>query len=441
MDKQKFAIIILGASGDLSKRKLIPALNNLFTSGVFDESSIIVGSGRTAFSDEEFRKQVPLPDNFSKLIYYHQGLEGLKKFIESKGTFNKFVIFMALPPEAYAETIQNLYEGGFNENTSLIIEKPFGYDLDSAVSLNRHISKYYKESQIYRNDHYLAKEAVQNILVFRFANSMFQSIWNSSHVESIQINAIETLGIGTRGAYFDRSGIIRDVAQNHLMQLLCLMTMEAPVSLNAEDIMSKKIDVLRMVSVDNFYRYQYEGYHNEKGVASGSTTETFAEIKFSINNFRWAGTPIFIRCGKAANRSGTEICVRFKSLPKVLFNDKNTVPQNTIIFKIQPAEGIIVNMSSKEPGNEVKLSTTNMTFCYRDAFTSALAEAYQRILLDVFRDDHTLFVTAQESELLWKIFHNVLDQGPITQYPKGKIPQTAFDIEWTDFDRYSQLCT
>lgn len=375
------------------------------------------------------------------MIFYHKGIEGLKTFVAEKGTFDRVIIFLALPPETYMDTAEKLSLEGFGDDCSLIIEKPFGYDYDSAVTLNRHLLKFFKEPQIYRNDHYLAKEAVQNILVFRFANSLFQPVWNTSYIESIQINATETLGVGNRGPYFDKAGTIRDVVQNHLMQLLCLMTMESPVSLKAEDIISKKIDVLRSLHLDQCHRYQYKGYHEEKGVAPDSTTETFAEIKMSINNFRWGDTPVYIRCGKAANRTGTEISVRFKSLPKVLFNTSNNLPHNSILFKIQPAEGIIVNMSSKEPGNEIRLSTTNMAFCYRDSFIQEIPEAYQRLLLDVLRKDHTLFVNSEESELLWKIFQDALDNGPVSIYEKGAIPESAFSIKWNDFDHYSNLCS
>jgi glucose-6-phosphate 1-dehydrogenase len=440
MNTIKCAFIILGASGDLTKRKLLPALYNLYKSRDIHPSSIIVGSGRTPLSNDDFRKFIQAEDSFLKMILYHKGIEGLKSFISEKGAFERVIIFMALPPETYIETAEKLSLEGFGDECSLIVEKPFGYDYNSAVELNRHLLKFFKEPQIYRNDHYLAKEAVQNILVFRFANNLFQPLWNSSYIESIQINATETLGVGNRGPYFDKAGTIRDVVQNHLMQLLCLMTMESPVSLTAEDIISKKIDVLRSLHLDQCHRYQYKGYREEKGISPDSTTETFAEIKMSINNFRWGETPVYIRCGKAANRTGTEISVRFKPLPKVLFNTSNNLPHNSILFKIQPAEGIIVNMSSKEPGNEIRLSTTNMAFCYRDSFTQEIPEAYQRLLLDVLRKDHTLFVNSEESELLWKIFQDALDSGPVTTYEKGTIPESAFAIRWNDFDYYSNLC-
>jgi glucose-6-phosphate 1-dehydrogenase len=440
MANSNIAIIILGSSGDLTKRKLIPALNRLFELHEFDRSCRIIGSGRTDLTTEQFRNLFDVSDEFKKLLFYHRGISGLKEFLLSGGSFSRIIIFMALPPEVYVSTAKELHEEGFHEESSIIIEKPFGYDYDSSVKLNGELSRYFSESQIYRNDHYLAKEAVQNILVFRFANMLFQSVWNSQNIESIQISATETQGIGSRGPYFDKAGIIRDMAQNHLMQLLTLLTMEPPVSLQPEDISSRKTDVLRSVSVDQCFRYQYEGYREEKGVSSQSTTETYAELQLSINNFRWAGMPIYLRCGKALDRTGTEISVKFKSPPQYLFNEKGTLPNNAIIFKIQPAEGIIMSMSSKEPGNDIKMSPTNMKFCYHDSFNGQLAEAYERILLDVIRGDHTLFVTAQETENLWKLFEPVLDKGKIIEYRKGEMPQSAFNIKWADFAQYNKIC-
>jgi glucose-6-phosphate 1-dehydrogenase len=435
------AFVILGASGDLTKKKIIPALVRLHERNALERTCTIVGSGRSPFSDEEFRALFDVPQDFREKLFYHRGIPGLRAFLQSRCSFSRVIVFMSLPPDVYASTAKELHENGFGKDTSLIIEKPFGYDYASAVTLDRELARYFTEEQIYRNDHYLAKESVQNILVFRFANRIFQPLWNSENIESIQISATETQGIGNRGPYFDKAGIIRDMAQNHLMQLLSLMTMEAPLTLSPADINAKKIDLIRSLSIDRCIRYQYEGYREEKGVAPSSRTETYAELRLFINNFRWAGMPVYMRCGKALNRAGTEISVRFKELPRVLFNERGDVPQNTILFKIQPAEGVIVNMSSKEPGNEVRLSATNMAFCYRDAFTGEIPEAYQKILLDVLRGDHTLFVTAQESEQLWKVVEPVIEGGEVFTYKKGELPPTALGIEWTDFDKYSSVCS
>ena len=434
------AIVILGASGDLAKRKLLPALATLYQQGEIDGGNVVIGSGRTEYTDAEFREHFDVPPEFAKLLYYYAGTKGLKKFVESKGSFDQIIVFMALPPSVYAERAKELHDEGFGPETRLIIEKPFGYDYESARKLNQQLHEVYDEAQIYRIDHYLAKEAVQNILVFRFANSLFNSIWNSANIESIQISAFEDIGVEDRGAYFDGAGIIRDMAQNHLMQLLCLMTMEAPASLDAEEIRAQKINVLKTISIDSVYRYQYEGYHHERGVAPGSTTETFAEIKLYINNFRWTGTPIYIRTGKALDRKGTEIGVRFKSLPRLLFNQEGRIQPNQIIFKIQPAEGIIIDMASKIPGSEQRLTQTAMKFCYEEEFDVEIPEAYQKLLLDALRGNKTLFVSADETEMSWRKFAPFLDKGRVETYRQGVAPETNFDLRWIDFAKYGSAC-
>ncbi|HEX7511429.1 MAG TPA: hypothetical protein VF335_09030, partial [Chitinivibrionales bacterium] len=234
MENARTAIIILGASGDLAKRKLIPALLNLCRAGVMGQSTAIIGCGRKAFTDGEFRALFNASEPFASRLSYHQGIAGLKGHVADKGEFSRIIIFFSLPPRVYSETAHELVSEGFGSETSIIIEKPFGADYQTAAALNRQLARYFDESRIYRNDHYLAKEAVQNILVFRFANSLFYPVWNNQFIESIQISAAETQGVGSRAAYFDTAGILRDMVQNHLMQLLCLMTMEPPHSLAPE---------------------------------------------------------------------------------------------------------------------------------------------------------------------------------------------------------------
>ena len=437
----KTAIIILGASGDLAKRKLIPALDRLFVRGSINNESLVVGEGRSFISNEEFRSHSKCCEKFKGMMFYHQGLDGIHSFINSKGSFDKYVIFMALPPHAYALTAEKLYNEGFRENTVLVVEKPFGYDLESASTLNRSLTQYYKESQIYRIDHYLAKEAVQNILVFRFANMLFDPIWNSHYIESIEINCFEELGVEGRAGYFDSAGIVRDMIQNHLIQLLALLTMEAPVSLNSESIRHQKLNVLRLLEVKDFCRYQYDGYRDEPGIDKNSNTETFASISLEIKNSRWNGVPINIRAGKYMDRKGTEIGVKFKNLPPILFNENNDVPENRIIFKIQPSEGIIIDLASKVPGSENKITGTTMKFCYSDHFQNdEIPEAYTRLLLDAINEDQTLFVSAQESELSWKKFDKVIkDIGEPLKYRRGEIPKCS-DIDWIDYNQYGSIC-
>lgn len=440
MPIERCAIVITGASGDLAHKKLIPALNALYSRNEICDSCIVVGTGRKPFSDEEFRSSFHVSEKFARRIYYHQFIFGLKDFIRSKGDFSRIVIFFALPPIAYGTTARNLYEEGFRNGVSIVIEKPFGYDLQSAKKLDKELSSCFNESQIFRIDHYLAKEAVQNIMVFRFSNPLFYPVWNSRFIESIQINAVEQATITQRGAYFDSAGIIRDMIQNHLLQLLALLTMEAPVSLNAEDIRIQKINLLKTVSIEECFRYQYEGYKLENGVDSDSDTETLAEMKLKINNFRWATTPVYIRTGKAVHRTGTEIGVKFKEVPKILYNEKGKLDQNKVIFKIQPAEGIVVDISTRAPGTESEINRSFMNYCMRDNYSGFIPEAYQRLLMDVLKGDHTLFVSAAETEVSWQLLDNILDKGELTLYKKGSLPAGKTDASWIDFDKYSNLC-
>lgn len=435
------AILILGASGDLAKRKLIPALEALYEKNEIDDTCRIIGSGRTPFSDEEFRAHFNRHEEFSRLLHYHQGIEGVREFILSLKKFERIIIFFSLPPRVYGSTAEALYREGFREETTLIIEKPFGYDLESARELNQQLQHYFDELQIFRIDHYLAKEAVQNILVFRFANAIFYPIWNSRYIESIQINALEDIGVEDRGAYFDGAGIIRDMMQNHLMQLLCLLTMEAPVTLEAEEIRNQKMSILKALEVKRWAKMQYRGYHDEKGVPADSVTETFAELELTINNYRWSGIPVYVRTGKAAGRKGTEIGIKFKSAPKLLYNAEGQIPPNQIIFNIQPDAGIVMDFMTKEPGAEGKLSTTNMTFCYADSFKDTeIPEAYQKLLLDALKGDRTLFVSAQETELSWKKFAPVLNREVPTRYAPGLLPPSPLGLDWIEFDKYGSAC-
>ncbi len=281
---RKSAIVILGATGDLARRKLIPSLEVLYRQGQIAKDCLIVGSGRRELSHAEFLAHVRAPADMASNLHYHQGIPGLKKYLESRGAAGSVIIFLALPPNLYADTAAKLKAEGFGSEIRLIVEKPFGYNLKSARELNQRLTENFQEHQIYRIDHYLAKEAVQNILVFRFANSLLYPVWNSGYIESIQIEASEELGVESRGAYFDRSGVIRDMVQNHLIQMLALLTMEVPVSLNADDIRVQKINILKALEVTRYKRGQYEGYRREKMVAADSTTETFVEMELHIKN-------------------------------------------------------------------------------------------------------------------------------------------------------------
>jgi len=439
-EMNKTAIIILGASGDLSHRKLIPALAALWDRERLHECTAIIGSGRTVMTHEEFRVDFDSGDSFKKHLYYHQGFEGLREFVDSLGTFGQIIFFFSLPPAVYTTTARRIHELGFRENVRIIIEKPFGMDYESARSMNRDLRSLYNEKNIYRIDHYLAKEAVQNILVFRFANSLFEPVWNSRYIESIQINAYEELGVENRGAYFDKSGIIRDMIQNHLFQLLSLMTMEAPVSLDPDDICMQKTSILKALRVERVARAQYEGYREEPKVSKDSKTETYAELELYIDNFRWTGMPIYIRTGKALDRKGTEIGIKFKELPRLLFNSEGNLKQNQIIFNIQPAAGIILDVSTKIPGTNLEITNTNMNFCFSDSFTEEIPEAYQRLLLDAIIGDKTLYVSADETEISWKKIEPFLDKGDLATYKRASVPDNLLGIKWIDFENYTSMC-
>jgi len=434
------AIVILGASGDLAQRKLIPALQRLHLQGSLEGLTAIVGEGRSELTTETFRSKFTSSDGFSALLSYHQGISGLRQHVQSRGSFSRIIVFMALPPAIYGATAAELAAEGFGEESILVVEKPFGHDLESARQLNRDLARHFDERRIFRIDHYLAKEAVQNILVFRFANSVFYPVWNSRYIESIQINASEEIGVEGRGAYFDDAGIIRDMVQNHLMQLLCLVTMEAPATLDAEEVRCQKLSILKSLRVADCRRMQYRGYHQEKGVTPGSATETYAELKLFIDTFRWVGMPIYIRTGKALDRRGTEIGVQFRGLPRLLFNREGQVEPNRIVFKIQPAEGIVLDLSSKAPGDGVRLTDTSMKFCYRDAFEGEIPEAYQKLLLDAIRGDRTLFISAEETELSWQRLAPALGAGDLGYYDRGTDPASQLCGDCIDFGKYASVC-
>ncbi|MCK5735883.1 MAG: glucose-6-phosphate dehydrogenase [Spirochaetaceae bacterium] len=431
------AIIILGASGDLAKRKLIPALDALKRSGEIGEGCKIIGSGRKKFSDDEFRRHFKSSESISSQLHYHSGIKGLRGFLDTLGDFKNIIIFFSLPPKVYADTADALHQEGFGRKTRIIIEKPFGYDLKSARELNRRLSENFEEEQIYRIDHYLAKEAVQNLLIFRFANSLFDPLWNAANVESIQINASEVIGVESRGAYFDGSGVIRDMVQNHLMQMLALLTMEAPVSLDSEDIRNQKANVLKTMEVIRSARGQYEGYRQEPMVNPNSNTETFAELELRIHNFRWEGVPIYIRSGKALSRKGTEIGIRFKQIPRLLFNADGKLEPNRIIFHIQPTTGIVIDHAVKVPGTDNDIAQSRLDFSLSDAFGPPVAEdAYQRLLMDALDGDSTLYVSAKETEMAWEVLDEVLESEQPFLYRQGEMPESPLEIDWIDFEDY-----
>jgi glucose-6-phosphate 1-dehydrogenase len=482
-------IIIFGGSGDLAKRKLFPALGNLMFKKLLPPNFKIIGVGRKPMEVSQLLSMGKYPSDFASHLVYVQtdySDAGIKKLKEScerickeSGIPPNYLFYLAIPPNGYAEVAAALKKGGMVHGpgvpnwSRLVVEKPYGRDIESATELNENLLACFREKQIYRIDHYLGKEAVQNILVFRFANSVFEPMWNHHYIEHVQISSSEMLGAEDRAEYYDKSGLLRDMIQNHLMQIFCLVTMEPPVSLSADAIRDEKVKVLRSLKPLDLdatppaaIRGQYGpgkikgedvvGYRDEKGVAKDTSTETFVAIRMNIDNYRWAGVPFYLRSGKRLGRKGTEVVITFKKMPKILFNTKSApVNNNRIVFKIQPQEAILLELTSKNPGQSFELSDTSMNFCYSDHFDTS-ADAYERLLLDAALGDPTLFVRSDETELSWKYLDPLFKNWP--KMPMGdKFPnyaagsegpeaakdiliQTEETVEWLDFSKYDNVC-
>lgn len=459
-----FSLVIFGATGDLTKRKLIPALFSLFIQGYIQDFKIIGFARRpwdNAFFREEGRKMLKQPrfsnccdeeiesflqrmDYISSTFEDPAGYAKLKEAVEDFGGGTLY--YLSTPPTVYDEIIQNLGEGGLADPkvpyARIIIEKPFGRDLATAKALNSQIAKYFLEKQIYRIDHYLGKETVQNLLVLRFGNGIFEPLWNQNHIDHIQITVGEDIGVGTRANYFEKSGIMRDMVQNHIFQLLTLLTMEAPPDLQPDSIRTEKVKVLKSLrpitarEVGEFtLRGQYvsgivggedvKGYKEEDGVAQDSLAETYVALKLFIDNWRWAGVPIFIRTGKRLTRKVTEIAVRFKNPPHQIFpNAHPDLNSNTLILHIQPEEGITFNVNAKIPGYTTSMRRVNMDFAYGNAFGEEAPEAYQRLILDALVGDPSLYTRRDEIEASWIFITRILngwaqENPPVYKYRAG----------------------
>jgi glucose-6-phosphate 1-dehydrogenase len=477
-------VVIFGGSGDLAKRKLLPALARLKSEGLLPDNFAILGVGRSSLTDKSFRERAgKTSENIADNLFYCQAdytPEGAKLVDEriraiaaERGLPQNVLYYLSVPPDAFLPIITSLSEAGMvTENrdgrgwSRVIIEKPFGRDLESARYLNANILPHLAEHQIYRIDHYLGKEGVQNLLIFRFANPIFEPIWSARHIDNIQITAAETLGVEGRGGYYETAGLLRDMIQNHLMQVLCLTCMEPPASLSPDDVRNEKVKVLkalRMLTLSgedaDVVRGQYghgvvdgkavPSYRDEPDVPETAITETFAAIRCYIDNFRWAGVPIYLRSGKRMSHRGTQIAVNFKEGAKILFNALPGVnpPQNRLIFQIQPHEGILLELGTKRPGQSIRIERTSMNFAFQEAFQSVSPEAYERLLLDAWRGDATLFVRSDEAELSWKFLQPVLDKWATTSgkskiaiYPSGSDgPDAAQGLlardgrEWVEF--------
>ena len=461
-------IIIFGGSGDLTWRKLIPALYNLFLDKWMPEKFRIIGTGNSKMSDIQFRKRLhqgvdkfsrrgkakPAEWNaFARNIQYISSnftlnpiYSLLKKEIASieqqwKTDVNR-VFYMAIPPQFIEIISAKIGKAGIAKNklqSRLVIEKPFGHDLESARKLNKKLASIFDECQVYRIDHYLGKETVQNIMAFRFANAMFEPIWNRNYIDHVQVTVAEQLGVEDRGGYYETAGALRDMIQNHLLQLVCLIAMEPPVSFTADEIRNRKVDVLhaiRKVSHQEVHNYAVRGqydagwiegkkvkaYRSEPGVSPTSNTETFAALKFFIDNWRWQNVPFYLRTGKRMHDSISVITIEFKPVPHQAFPEEAVEywQPNRLILNIQPDMGIRLRFQAKRPGLKMQLNPVDMLFNYSDTYTQGSPEAYETLLLDIMQGEAGLFMRADQVEAAWEILMPVIEtwqSNPSVNFP------------------------
>ncbi len=462
-------MVIFGATGDLTHRKLVPALYNLHRERLLPPGFSAIGFARRDWSDEYFRQTLyddakefsrsgledPLWHSFAEGVTYNRSTfddpagyqalaDKLNQLDEQRGTGGNRLFYLATPPESYAPIIQQLGAAGLNESpnggwTRIIIEKPFGHDLASARALDAEVHKVFDESQVYRIDHYLGKETVQNLLVFRFANGIFEPVWNRSYIDHVQITVSESVGVEGRGNYYEHAGAMRDMVQNHLMQLLTLTAMEPPSFYEANSVRDEKVKVLRAirpVAPDEVNTYtvrgQYgpgseggsptPGYREEQGVAPDSRTETYVALQFFVENWRWAGVPFFLRTGKRLPKRASEIAIQFKSVPQLIFDagPLSNIEPNVLAIKVQPDEGISLKFEAKVPGQMTQIRPVTMDFRYNASFGVASPEAYERLLLDAMLGDSTLFTRSDEVDASWSLItpiHQGWNAAPAPDFP------------------------
>jgi glucose-6-phosphate 1-dehydrogenase len=467
-------LVIFGASGDLTARKLIPSLYNLARKRRLPEELKIVGVARRPFSDDAFREKLAPAarefvkgewtadswNAFAQRIHYVAGdaghVEGLAELrawlSKAEGTTGgRRLFYLSVAPELYEPILNNLSKSALATPAKepgawrrLIIEKPFGKNQASARALNANVQAHFREDQVYRIDHYLGKETVQNVLVFRFANTLFEPLWNNNYIDHVQITAAEAVSVGSRGDYYDHSGVLRDMFQNHLLQLLTLVAMEAPARFAADPLRNEKVKVLDAVPIytpeearTHIVTGQYAGYLSEKGVAPHSRTPTFAAVELAIDNWRWRGVPFFLRSGKAMGQRLSEVVIQFRCPPHLMFPlpPGTTLQCNRLSICVQPDEGIHLNFQSKVPDREAMLlKPTDMEFHYRTAYPEApIPEAYERLLQDAIQGDAALFMRADELDKAWEIMDPLIaavesDDGIVpSEYPVGSAGPTSAD--------------
>ncbi|MBT3344650.1 MAG: glucose-6-phosphate dehydrogenase [Gemmatimonadetes bacterium] len=484
-------LVIFGASGDLTRRKLLPAVWHLLRQGRLPDGFALIGVARTRMTTEEFRERMRaslhefvdlVPEDEQQVEDFLDSVEYLSGDPSAPETYRRLnqrlreidgqretggnrCYYCSVPPQVYLDIVERLGAAGLaregedgNGWIRIIVEKPFGHDLTSARSLNQSLHEVFDEHQIYRIDHYLGKETVQNLLVFRLANSMFEPLWNRRYVDHVQITAAEAVGVEHRAGYYDTSGALRDMIQNHLLQVMCVIAMEPPSTFDAESVRTEKLKVLKAVSpfsigqVDQIaVRGQYSagvdaagqtchGYLQERDVPEGSHAETFAAIEFTIDNWRWQGVPFYVRTGKRMARRASAITLQFKQPPHLIFTGGERLRPSTLTIRIQPEEGISLAFSGKRPGPDVQLDTVEMDFCYADHFGGRSPEAYETLILDCLVGDGTLFASSDWIEKSWELLMPILEAwnaASATQvpgYPAGtwgpKEADSLFDREW-----------
>lgn len=445
---EPFTLVVFGATGNLTRSKLVPAIYNLAVGRLLPEDFRLVGVARRPWNDGSFRAtlhealashsrrpvETAVWDRLERQITYLAGdfRDEATYSALFEGIAGNVIFYLATPPEEYPTIARGL--GRWRRRNSrgwvrLIVEKPFGHDLTSARELNRRLLESFPEEEIYRIDHYLGKETVQNILVFRCANSIFEPVWNRTYIDHVQITVAEEDGIGHRGGYYDKAGALRDIVQNHMLQLLCLVAMEPPAAFQPDAVRDEKVKVLRAIrpmSREDAFRYtvrgQYAGglangrpgvaaYREEPHVAPDSRTETYVALRLLVDNWRWAGVPFYLRTGKRLPTRVTEVAIQFRGTPLPLFGDPAVTgaEPNVLVLRIQPDEGIFLRFGAKVPGHDIRIRPVEMSFRYRSFFDGSLPEAYERLLLDCMLGDSTLFMRRDEVEAAWAVVTSILE--------------------------------